>query len=592
MAVISAQDSANNFRVSLEVSEVSTSSDDSSTVSWSFYITGIGANHFETYWIPRKATVNGTEVVNTSSPTRCNRKETVSWGSGTLKIPSSTKSITFSMFARGLGDYSWTGDLTASGTLKLTRKQKDDSVDKAENYLTQKFKVISTVWDVINERYKQIELGESESTLSDAVTAAIEDKSSKITNQKMISVTQKIDYEIGEISDTVAAVSESVEGVTTQITQLTQSVDGLNASVSSVTTVGEGISIGGRNILLNTATFPIGDGTYSAANWAYEETGTNDTIFSVDDPPVNGISSGARIECTSSSDVGYIYQNGIPGLMNAAKYTVSGFRRIQPGSTATSVRPWVREVYNGESADIDSVRDLSEPEELTETRWAPFSYTFVSTVPNNTPVNFQFGIYKTPGVIEYCGLKLERGSTKTDWSAAPEDIKQYADTVTTTAVQNLSSEFNITAEGIRSQVQEITSTLSDEIEEGVSDYLNDHKYVTQSELEQTASNITATFTETVDKVNDGDAYLQQIKTYITAGSDGLTIAKSNSQIKSQFTNSSLDFTNNSNTKLAWVDAEDGLGGEQLSVGSATVQGNRWRIFTTDNGTHLRFTRHN
>lgn len=592
MAVISAQDSANNFKITLEVSEVSTSSDNNSKVSWSYYITGIGVNHFETYWIPRVATINGTRVVDTSSPTRCNRGETVSWGSGILEINQSASSIgkiDFSFSAQGLGDYSWTGTISNSGTLTLQHKSgKDDTTDDANKYLVQKFKVISTVWDVVNERYKQIELGESQSTLSDVVTGAIEDTSAKVTSQKLVSVNQRIDYETGVISNRIAAVEDRVEGVETSTSEISQTVDSISLSVSSITTIGEGISIGGRNILLNTATLPLGDASYSTATWGYRNSDnnnpTNNTTFSVSDPPANGIVTGARIECTGDEEFSYITQNYIPGLSNAAKYTLSGYYRISSLSSATSVRFWLRERSNG------AIADLNVTGTLDSTTWKAFAYTFVSTIPNNQSCHFNFGLYHSIGIIEYCGLKLERGSTKTDWSAAPEDIKQYADTVTSTAVTQLSSQINQTAEGITSEVQKIQNGLAKNIEDGVSTYLENSEYVTQSDLSQTAQDITASFSETVKTVEDNKTYVDSVSTYITANAEGLSISKSNSQFKSLFTESSLDFKDRSDNRLAWVDTE-GLGGEEVSIGDSTNQTERWRIFTVDNGKHLRFTRH-
>ena len=61
---------------------------------------------------------------------------------------------------------------------------------------------------------------------------------------------------------------------------------------------------------------------------------------------------------------------------------------------------------------------------------------------------------------------------------------------------------------------------------------------------------------------------------------------------SHFDNDSLDFNNTStDTTVAWVDASDGLGGKELSVGDYKQQSNRWRIFTRQSGSHLTFTRH-
>lgn len=76
--------------------------------------------------------------------------------------------------------------------------------------------------------------------------------------------------------------------------------------------------------------------------------------------------------------------------------------------------------------------------------------------------------------------------------------------------------------------------------------------------------------------------------YVTAA--GLNVGNPNNQIRGVFGSTSLDFVNKSNTILAYVDAVDGLGGPMLSVGSK-ADTNKWNIKASNDGKHLRFTRH-
>lgn len=76
--------------------------------------------------------------------------------------------------------------------------------------------------------------------------------------------------------------------------------------------------------------------------------------------------------------------------------------------------------------------------------------------------------------------------------------------------------------------------------------------------------------------------------YVTTA--GLNVGNPNNQIRGVFGSTSLDFVNKSNTILAYVDAEDGLGGPMLSVGSK-ADTNKWNIKASNDGKHLRFTRH-
>lgn len=124
MATISANTSNGKFQISLTVTESSYSTaENTSLVSWSFQIKSLGLGGFGDYGIPRTATINGTNVVNSSAYTSCYNNQTTSWGSGSLTIPHNddgSKTISISFSATGLGDYSWNGTVSQSGSLTLT----------------------------------------------------------------------------------------------------------------------------------------------------------------------------------------------------------------------------------------------------------------------------------------------------------------------------------------------------------------------------------------------------------------------------------------------------------------------------------------
>ena len=74
-------------------------------------------------------------------------------------------------------------------------------------------KVIKTVWDVLKERYTKITIGENKSDLA----STLEEKSQDATNaalqavdNKIVSVYQHVDTELGEITDAVAELREDV----------------------------------------------------------------------------------------------------------------------------------------------------------------------------------------------------------------------------------------------------------------------------------------------------------------------------------------------------------------------------------------------
>lgn len=91
-----------------------------------------------------------------------------------------------------------------------------------------------------------------------------------------------------------------------------------------------------------------------------------------------------------------------------------------------------------------------------------------------------------------------------------------------------------------------------------------------------------------------------LETYFDFTADGLIVGKTDSGVRGRFGNTALDFIDDYDNRLAWLDANEGLGASQLSIGTADTNNDdnylkRWRIFTapegTDDGAHLRFTRH-
>ena len=89
------------------------------------------------------------------------------------------------------------------------------------------------------------------------------------------------------------------------------------------------------------------------------------------------------------------------------------------------------------------------------------------------------------------------------------------------------------------------------------------------------------------KVNQKASRLDNL-VYVTSA--GLNVGAPGNNIRGVFSSQSLDFVNKSNTILAYVDAEDGLGGPMLSVGTK-ADTNKWNIKASNDGKHLRFTRH-
>lgn len=99
--------------------------------------------------------------------------------------------------------------------------------------ISYKAKVIKLVFDVLAERTQSVEVGEARSTISKTITDLVGDVSSVVkTGKKLVSVTQKIDREVGSITSTVASVQEAQE----------QMQDNLESTNNTITTIQENVS--------------------------------------------------------------------------------------------------------------------------------------------------------------------------------------------------------------------------------------------------------------------------------------------------------------------------------------------------------------
>lgn len=96
-----------------------------------------------------------------------------------------------------------------------------------------KSKVIKTTWDVLRERYTSIEIGQPKSNISKTLAGIQNDVSSAIqTGQKLVSIVQTIDYEIGEFQRTITTIEETQQTIIENQSQITQRADGIELRVS------------------------------------------------------------------------------------------------------------------------------------------------------------------------------------------------------------------------------------------------------------------------------------------------------------------------------------------------------------------------
>lgn len=103
--------------------------------------------------------------------------------------------------------------------------------------ISYKAKAIKVVFDVLAERTLEVEVGDTRSTISKTIADVVGDIDSQVKlGNKLVTVTQKIDREVGSITQTIGEIEEDVSGVTERVTQVEQTTEGISQTVSEHTT--------------------------------------------------------------------------------------------------------------------------------------------------------------------------------------------------------------------------------------------------------------------------------------------------------------------------------------------------------------------
>lgn len=158
-----------------------------------------------------------------------------------------------------------------------------------------------------------------------------------------------------------------------------------------------------------------------------------------------------------------------------------------------------------------------------------------------------------------------------------------------TTINTNVSNIQQTAQSIQTQVTQTQTTLENDY--ATKDQLSSSVSSLSSTIQQTASDITITISDVQETVNSQGSQITTLETYIGATSRGLEIGRNTDDVKAVLGNNELAFYDKGNTKLAWLNSDEGLGATGLSIGNATTANQRWRVITRQDGSHLTFTRH-
>ena len=243
--------------------------------------------------------------------------------------------------------------------------------------------------------------------------------------------------------------------------KLNINADSIKMGSSSIATIDdvEGIVVGGRNMIRN-SNFEL-PGNPNWANLSEYVCITNE-----------GRNGGYCIKQMGEFNKDRTTFNSVGNKSNNIKikandtFTFSGWYKVQnyvAGTTNNFVRPYVA-YYKSDGSWVSetAIIDVISPD---ATDWTYVKATL--KVPNTSTIDYMiFSLYARDytGIIWWDDIKLEKGNKATDWSPAPEDIKNDTLNEVTTTLKNYAT-LDVTDDKIYSAVTE-TKAYTDAIQIG------------------------------------------------------------------------------------------------------------------------------
>ena len=299
---------------------------------------------------------------------------------------------------------------TAEGASKTASDAKS-TADSASQVASNASSVAGTAKTTADNASKAA--SEANSTASTAKTTADQAKSTADTATKNLTA---LTAQVTEAETTIKKNKEEIE---------------LRAKKTEVTEAIDNIDIGGRNLAKNTATLPIGNGTWNTGTWRRSGTGSISNV-DINDSPIPSITKGILVtRKDNTSQIGFC-QDDFAGLRSGETYTVSAWVKCTENAKVKLQTHW---------SNKDAVSGVGDPVAVEANKWTRITLTKSPTKDCLQSIAYIYLYIGSSNCEMYvCGIKLEKGNKATDWSPAPEDY--YTKTETDASIQVLSDKIS------------------------------------------------------------------------------------------------------------------------------------------------------
>ena len=299
---------------------------------------------------------------------------------------------------------------TAEGASKTASDAKS-TADSASQVASNASSVAGTAKTTADNASKAA--SEANSMASTAKTTADQAKSTADTATKNLTA---LTAQVKEAETTIKKNKEEIE---------------LRAKKTEVTEAIDNIDIGGRNLAKNTATLPIGNGTWNTGTWRRSGTGSINNV-DINDSPIPSITKGILVtRKDNTSQIGFC-QDDFAGLRSGETYTVSAWVKCTENAKVKLETHW---------SNKDAVSGVGDPVAVEANKWTRITLTKSPTKDCLQSIAHIYLYIGSSNCEMYvCGIKLEKGNKATDWSPAPEDY--YTKTETDASIQVLSDKIS------------------------------------------------------------------------------------------------------------------------------------------------------
>lgn len=420
--------------------------------------------------------------------------------------------------------------------------------------ITYQANVIKTTWNVLRERYEEIEIGEPKSSLSSTLEQTITDVAEVVSSNSMVSVVQYVDKENGIIMASVGRISEKVDNLAVGARNLW--VGSKDFSVfSSLSGVITGETYEDNEILHGTEISQSSDLMTSL------------TLYQGKDYVLSFFAKG-------SGNVSVVWEKGYTG----ENYGITLNQKVLIFASSASVNA----SQSGDSLYINDETVSADDYVLNygnDLQYIPLTnewQLYVVKITTNSDFDLGERVLKIQGTDQFYlnSIMFEYGTVPTSWTPAPEDTE-------TQIIEAQQATINITSSQILSTVSEQYAS-KDELES------------ISSSVSQTAEDLRIEFNRDIGnlehRVEANEDTVGKVNTYFKFSGENMQIGKDGSDMIMELDNDSLEFQANG-TVVTWVDGKESvLGARELSLGEP---GNnpRFRFLISRDGKHMRITRH-